>query len=231
MGNVLLFGGSSGTTGSAGQLHGADNGVLGVHQFEFVEVEVANLHRLAKAEIIDIDYEAFGDIGIDSLNFQFLHREREFTTGLDTFGVAFEEHGNLDNDGLGVVDFEEVDVEDVILHGVELDVLEDSHALFAVDAEVDGKDIGRIDEFADSVGADNEVGSDEALVVADFNEFFAGEKSLVVGQFNNSAAVEDNGDKAFFAEGLCSLLTEVGTRRSRKFKFFHFQIIKCVTQN
>lgn len=231
MGNVLLFGGSGGTTGGTCQLDGADNGVLGVHQFEFVEVEVANLHRLAKAEIIDIDYETFGDISIDSLNFQFLHREREFTTGLDTFGVAFEEHGNLDNDGLGVVDFEEVDVEDVILHGVELNVLKDSHALFAVDAEVDGKDIGRIDKFADSVGAYNEVGSDEAFVVADFNEFFTGEKILVVGQFNNSAAVEDNGNQTFFAESLGSLFTEVGTRRSRKFKFFHFQIIKCVTQN
>ena len=45
---------------------------------------------LAKAEIVDIDDELFGYVGVDSLDAEFLHGELEFTTGFHTFRMAFE---------------------------------------------------------------------------------------------------------------------------------------------
>ena len=49
--------------------------------------------------------------------------EGELTTGFHTFCVAFELHGNFDGYGLFGEHFEKVDVEDVVLYGVELEVL------------------------------------------------------------------------------------------------------------
>ena len=53
-------------------------------------MEFAYLEGLAQTEVIDVDNQAFGNFGIGSLNLDFLHGEGQLTTGLDTFGVAFE---------------------------------------------------------------------------------------------------------------------------------------------
>ena len=43
------------TTGGTSELNGADNSILGIHQFETIEVEVADLKSLAEAEVVNID--------------------------------------------------------------------------------------------------------------------------------------------------------------------------------
>ncbi len=146
-----LLGVGLGTAGGTGKGNGADNGILGIHEFETLEVEVADLESLAKTEVVNIDDNALGDFGIDSLNLDFLHREVELTTGLHTFGVAFELDGHEDGDRLLIVHLEKVHVEDGVLHRVELDVLEDSHTLLAVDGELDGENVGSIDELTHCV--------------------------------------------------------------------------------
>ncbi len=93
MPSQLFSGGSSGTTCGTGELNGANNRVLGIHQFKTVEVDIAYLHGLAKAEAVDIDNKTLGNGGIGSAHLELLHRQCELTTGLNTFGVAFELNG------------------------------------------------------------------------------------------------------------------------------------------
>ena len=179
-------------------------------------MDVAYLEGFAQAEVVDVDDEAFGDCGVGSAHFQFLHGECEFTTGFHTFGVAFEFDGNFHNDGLFGEYFEKVDVEDVVFNGVELDVFDDSHAFFAVEVEFDGEDVGSIDEFANVVGCYSEVGCDEAFAVADFDDFFTVAELAGEGEFDDFAAVEDNGDEVFVAESFSSFFAESCARFGRE---------------
>ena len=175
-------------------------------------MEVADLEGLAEAEVVDIDDYALGNFSIDSAYLDLLHGEVELTTGLDTLGVAFELDGHLDGDGLLVVNLEEVDVEDVVLYGVEVDVLEDSVALLAVDVELDSEDVGSIDELANVLGLNYEIGSDEALgaFLVDGHDLLTGLEGAGKGEVDDSAAVENNGDEVGLAEVLGSLLAQVG---------------------
>ena len=61
------------TTSGTGELNGANNSVLCVHQFEALEVEVANLKCLAKTEVVDVDDNALGNCSVGSLNLNLLH--------------------------------------------------------------------------------------------------------------------------------------------------------------
>ena len=71
----LLAGSSGGssTTSSTGKLNGTYYSVLGIHQFETFEVEVADLESLAEAEVVNVDNHTFGNLSVDSLNFELLH--------------------------------------------------------------------------------------------------------------------------------------------------------------
>ncbi len=210
------------TTGGTGELNGADNSVLGVHQFETVEVEFADLESLAEAEVVNVDNHTFGDFSVDSFHADFLHREVELTTGFHTFCVAFELNGNFDGDGLLVSHFEEVHVKDGVFNRVELDVLEDSHASFAVYSKLDSEDIGSVDEFADCVLSLYDASGHEALAIPDLHKLFAGFQSLLIGEVNDFAAVENHGDLVFFAEGFGSLFAEVCTGLGCQLKCLHF---------
>lgn len=227
---MLLCGGSSATSGTC-ELYGADDGVLGVDELEVVIVEVADLQSLAQTEVVNIDDNALGDLGVDSLNLELLHREGELTASLNAFGVAFNLDWYLDDDGLGVVDLKQVDVEESILYGLELQVLDDSHALYAVKLKLDGEHVGSIDELADSLGAYSEVGGDDALAVFDGYNFLAFEELAVVGKFYDFAAVEDYGNQARCAQPLGGLLAESRARLSMQLECFHFVENKCVTKN
>ncbi len=181
-------------------------------------MEVANLKSFAESEIVDIDNHTFGDFGVDSLHFELLHRKSELTTGFHTFGVAFELNGNLNHYGLGVVHFEEVDVHHGVLNGIELDVFEDSHFLAAVEFEFNCEDVGSVDEFADSFLRHNEVGSDKAFVVADFNKFLTCGESAVERKFYDASTIEDNGDETLSAESLSGFFAKVFTSLGFKSK-------------
>ena len=213
------------TTGGTSELNGADNSVLGVHQFEAFEVEVADLEGLAEAEVVNVDHETLGDGGVGSFHANFLHRESELTTGFHTFGVAFELNGNFDGNGLLVVYFEKVNVEDGILYGVELDVLEHGHAFFAVNVEFDSEDIGSVDQLANGVVGYGKIGGDEAFAVTDFYDFFAFAESAVVGEVKYLAAIEHYGDQVVFTESLGGFFAEVCTGFGSELECFHCQSV------
>ncbi len=147
---LLAGSGSSGSTaGGTCELNCADNSVLCVDEFEAFEVDFTYLKCFAKAEVVNVDDETFGNGGVGSAHFHLLHGEGELTTGFYTFCVAFEFHGNFDDYGLVFLHFEKVDVEDGVFNGVELDVFEDSGALFAVDVEFYSENVGGVDQLAD----------------------------------------------------------------------------------
>ncbi len=125
-------------------------------------------------------------------------------------------------------------MEDVVLNGVELDVLYNSVAGLAVYAKLDSKDVGGIDELAHVISLDGEVGGDEALVVADFHNLLTGLESAGEGEVDNIAAVEHNGDEVGLAQLLGCLLAEVSTGLGCQLKCLHSSVgvlIGCVTQN
>ena len=195
-------------------------------------MEFAYLEGLAEAEVVDVDYHAFGYLGVGSLYFELLHRELELTTGFHTFGVAFELHGYFNYHRLVFANLEEVDVEYGVLYGVELYFAEHCIALLTVYFEFDSEYVGSIEELAHVVVLYYDIGSDDAFAVADLHELFTGLESCGIGEGNDFAAIEDSGDEALGAEGLGSLLAEVGTGLCRKIVSLHFVGIKnCVTQN
>jgi hypothetical protein len=211
----------SGTTSGACELNGANDSVLGVNEFKTFKVEVANLEALAEAEVVNVDNQTFGNVSVDGFNFELLHREAEFTTGFHTFGVADKFHGHFDHHGFLVRDFEEVEVEDAVFNGVELDVLEDSHFHLAVVRKFNSEDVGSVNKFANGVVSDNEVSSDKTFVVANFNDLLTGLEFTVVGEFNDFATIEDGGDFTFSAEGFGCFLAEVGAGFGSEFKSVH----------
>lgn len=234
LGKLLLGSGSfgsSGTTGGAGELYGADYGFLGSNHFEAFEVEVANLKRLAETEVVDVDHQTLGDIGVDGLDFDFLHGQGEFTTGFHTFGVAFEFNRHRHNDGLVLLNLEEVDVEDIVFYRVELHLAEHCVLLLSVDVEFDGEDVGSVDELADSIVGNGNVGGDYATAIFDFDEFLAIFESAFVGKFNNFTTVDDGGDETFCAECGGSFLAEINAGGGFQFVSFHELKNECVTKN
>ncbi len=210
-----------GTTCGAGELNGAYDGFLGGNHFEAGEVEFANLEGLAEAEVVDVDNQTFGYFGIYSLYLDLLHGEGELTTSLHTFGVTFELHGNGDDNGLGIVHFEEVNVEDVVLYGVELHFAENSHFLLAVQVKFDCEDVGGIYKLAHCLVGYGKVGGDDATSVFDFNDFFAGLECAGEGECERFAAVEHYRDLAFATKGLGSFLAEVGAGFGCELESFH----------
>lgn len=70
---LLLVGFCHCTTGGTCELHGADYGVLRVHQFETLEVEVADCERFAETESVYVDNKTLGDLAVDSFHFDLAH--------------------------------------------------------------------------------------------------------------------------------------------------------------
>ena len=137
--------------------------------------------------------------------------------------MAFELHGNGDNHGFLLGNFEEVHVEDGVFHGVVLHLAEHCHFLLAVVFEFHREDVGGIDELAHAVVGNGEVGGDHTAAVLDFNEFLTGLESAGEGEFDDFAAVEHCGDFALFAESLGCLLTEICTGFGAELESFHFK--------
>ena len=116
---------------------------------EAFEAEFADLDGLTEFEVGDVDIQTLGDGGVNSLHLEFADAGSELTTGLDTFCEAIELDGHFHHNGLLVGDLIEVNVEHVVLHGVELSLLEDGEALLAINVELNSVDVGRIEELAE----------------------------------------------------------------------------------
>ena len=208
---VVLFGVSLSAAGGTGELNGANDGILGIDEFETLEVKFADLHALTKTKFVNVDLKAFGHCSIESLYFEALHCQAQFTTGLNTLGMTDELDRNLNNDRLGVVDLEEVDVEDVVLNGMELNIFQNSHSGLAVEVELDGEDVGSVDEFADSLVRNNDISGDKAFAITEFHDFLTFFECSGEGQVNKFATVDNSGDEVLGTQCLCGLLAKLGT--------------------
>ena len=180
----LLVALSHSTTCSTGELNGADDSVLSVDDFETFEAEGTDLDGLTKTKLRNVDEELLGDLRVRSAYLELTHFEAELTPCLHTFSVTGEDDGNFHDDRLVSFYLEEVEVQDSVSDGVELEVLEDSLDLTAIDVEVDSEDVWRVDEVTYGILAYGEV------------EHFV-------------ASVEDCGDLITSAETLSGLLTEL----------------------
>lgn len=218
--------GLSATCGTS-ECYGANHGILGIDELKTVEVEIADLDGLSKTEVVDIDNHTLGNLGVDSLDLELLHRKVELTTGLYTLGVALELHGNLDGDGLAVGYFEKIHVKDVVLYGMELDLLENCHTLLTVDIKLYGEDVGGIDKLAHILALYNKVGCDKTLGLfsVDFNDLLAGLESAGERKVDNVSAVKNNGDEVLLAEVLGCLLAQIGAGLGCQLKCFHFGVL------
>ena len=172
------------TTCSTGELNGAYDSVLSVDDFETFEAEGTDLDGLTKTKLRNVDEELLGDLRVRSAHLELTHFEAELTPCLHTFSVTGEDDGNFHDDRLVGFYLEEVEVQDSVSDGVELEVLEDSLDLTAIDIEVDSEDVWRVDEVTYGILAYGEV------------EHFV-------------ASVEDCGDLITSAEALSGLLTEL----------------------
>ena len=180
----LLVALSHSTTCSTGELNGADDSVLSVDDFETFEAEGTDLDGLTKTKLRNVDEELLGDLRVRSAYLELTHFEAELTPSLHTFSVTGEDDGNFHDDRLVGFYLEEVEVQDSVSDGVELEVLEDSLDLTAIDIEVDSEDVWRVDEVTYGILAYGEV------------EHFV-------------ASVEDCGDLITSAEALSGLLTKL----------------------
>lgn len=180
----LLVALSHSTTCSTSELNGADDSVLSIDDFKTFEAEGTDLDGLTKTKLRNVDEELLGDLRVRSAYLELTHFEAELTPCLHTFCVTSEDDGNFHDDRLRSFYLEEVEVEDSVSDGVELEVLEDSLDLTAFDVEVDSEDVWRVDEVTYAVLAYGEV------------EYFV-------------ASVEDCGDLITSAEALSGLLTEL----------------------
>ena len=180
----LLVALSHSTTCSTGELNGADDSVLSVDDFETFEAESTDLDGLTKTKLRNVDEELLGDLRVRSAYLELTHFEAELTPCLHTFSVTGEDDGNFHDDRLVSFYLEEVEVQDSVSDGVELEVLEDSLDLTTIDIEVDSEDVWRVDEVTYGILAYGEV------------EHFV-------------ASVEDCGDLITSAEALSGLLTKL----------------------
>ena len=180
----LLVALSHSTTCSTGELNGADDSVLSVDDFKTFEAEGTDLDGLTKTKLRNVDEELLGDLRVRSAYLELTHFEAELTPCLHTFCVTSEDDGNFHDDRLVGFYLEEVEVQDSVSDGVELEVLEDSLDLTAIDIEVDSEDVWRVDEVTYGILAYGEV------------EYFV-------------ASVEDCGDLITSAEALSGLLAEL----------------------
>ncbi len=117
-------------------------------------------------------------------------REVHAATVANTLCQTVELDRNADSDRLLVVDLVEVDVQRSVGHWVELDVLEDSCVILAVDSHLDDVDVGSVDHLAELAERRRESESYWLAV-------------LVL-----SLAIEVAGYESFLTEGFRSFLTK-----------------------
>ena len=222
---LLLSGLCSGTTSCTSQLNGADNGILGVHQLQALEVEVAYSHGLAQTQSVDVDHQTPGNLVVQSLNLQLTHGQRQLTTGLYTLGMTLDLYGYLHNDGLVRIYLQEIDVEQSILDGLELQVLDNGLDLLAVQVDVNLEDVGSIDQLAYVIGVNHDVSGDDATLGIQLDQFLTLLQSAVERKLNQSATVDDCGNLTLLTQGLHRLLTQLCTRLGVQCILLHFLFV------
>jgi len=201
---LLLLSSGSSATSVTGHLDLAnDNAGVG-DEFKTFEAEFADLDGLTEFEVGNVDIQTLGDSCVNSLHLQFADAGSQLTTGLHTNSETVELDGHFHDDGLLVGDLVEIYVQDIVLDGVELSLLEDSEALLAVDVELNSIDVGGVDELAELAFGDAESESFGQTVLA-----------LLL-------TIEVAGDDALLTQLLGQLLAASGTCSTFDLDCFHF---------
>lgn len=120
-------------------------------------MEVTNLDALAELQSSNVDVQLLRNCRVESLHIQLTNHRDQATTGAYTFSQTLRSDGHTHNDGLLSVNFEEVNVEHVVLYRVELNFLQDTFVVFAVDVDVNEVDVRSIDELVDFLFANREM--------------------------------------------------------------------------
>ena len=145
------------TTSGTSQLHGANHSFLSVEELQVLEVQFANLDGLTETQVRNVNNQSLRDEVIESFHFKLTDLQSQLTTGFYTFSQTFQLYGYLHNDGLSLVDFVEVNVQNVVFYGVELDILHDGVYLLAIDDEVNHVDVGGVNKVAQTLSGYSEM--------------------------------------------------------------------------
>ncbi len=188
---------------------------------------MTNLH------LVYVNHNALGNLSVDAFHFHLLHAQVKLTTSLHTGSVTLNFDGDLNHYRLLLVDLEEIEVQDAVGYRMPLDVLQYHVLCHAVDSQLHCEYVGSVNELADVVETNHEVGSDDSLAVtAHGNHFLAlGECALIFAVFElyELAAIEHAWNLVLGAQCFCGLLAKVSSWRCVQFKCLHF--FNCVTQN
>ncbi len=125
--------------------------------------------------------------------------------------MTFDLHRNLHHDGLVGINLKEVDVEESVLHGLELQLFHHNLDVLAVELEVYLEDVGSVDELAYILTPDCDVGGDDAALVIDLHELLSGFESAVIGKFHDGSAIDHGGNQTFLAEVFYGFFAELNT--------------------
>ena len=155
--NRLVACSSSGTSCSTSQLNGAYNSFFGIQQFQSFVLQFANFNSLTKSQVGNVDSQSFRNYVIQSSYFQLTHLEYQLTTSLNTFCQTFHLYRNFHNDRLSLVDLIEVNVQDSILYGVELDIFHDSVYFLAINHQVNYVDVRSVNQVTQTLCRYSEV--------------------------------------------------------------------------
>ena len=86
---------------------------------------------------------------VEGAYIELTNHHHQATTGAYTFGQALSLNGNTHYDRLLSMYFVEVNVQHVILYRVELNFLEHSLVVLAINVDVNEVDVGSVDELVD----------------------------------------------------------------------------------
>ena len=127
---------SSSLLHGTGGLDRADDGVLVSENLEAFDLHITGNHTLVKLQRSDIKFQLIGEVLHEAADLEAAGALGELTTCLDTLGVTGELKGNIDGDGLLLINGEEVNVEAVVLYRVPLVFVCNSHVGFATELKV-----------------------------------------------------------------------------------------------
>lgn len=174
--------------------------ILRVHEGQTFELQVAYSEFLADTQSGNVNLDAVGDIGVDTINLQLTHLHSELTTGLNTLGVTNELYGNSYGNGLLSSYLEEVDVQTNVLNRVELILLNNSNGLLVTDGEVNSQCVRAVDQFT-------------------YVLCLYGEGRVL------ALTIEVAGNQVLLAECLSGFLAELRTGSSNEIKSFHCSFV------
>ena len=106
---VLLTLGSCGGSGTC-STNTSDHKILSVGKFILVKLQVTHFDGVTNGDVVNINNNALGNVGIDTFNLHLLHAQVELTTSFNTHCVTLNLNRNLNNNRFLLVYLEEINV-------------------------------------------------------------------------------------------------------------------------